>query len=116
MILNFFFHMKNKDELESVMLQKSDEKSLDTLLTVADTMASMLTLGYYSNDSGKPKTDYLFDKHPETCEFILQDIKSIIKLFLLPFVNSEQFLSASYFTVIGGPVYSNEKFKNLNPH
>jgi len=78
-------------------------------------MASLLTLGYYSNYGGKPKTDYLFDKHPETCEFILQDIKSIIKLFLVPFVNSKQFLSASCFTVIGGPVYSNEKFKNLNP-
>ena len=49
------------------MLQKSQA-------SLSDTMASLITLGYYSNDDERPKTEYHFDKHPETCECILQDI------------------------------------------
>lgn len=55
-------------------------------------MASVLTLGLYNpNDSEKIKSQYSFEKHSETCECILYDIKQVVEILIHSWTLTDEF-------------------------
>lgn len=65
------------------MLQKEQE-------SIVTTVTNVFTLGLFSpNLTESDKGDYTFEKHQNTCEYILADIKQLIDVLINSWILSD---------------------------
>ena len=64
-------------------------------------MTNVFTLGLFNPNFTEEKNEHVFEKHQETCEHILADIKQLIEVLIHSWILSEDLKSLYKFSAIG---------------